>query len=84
MNNFFFSIEENACFGTFQYDQIDSNPKYQLRKDKFLVPILLWGPNNQVRFLKYDNPNLKLLGQFSAPGVNELKNFNKLNLSAHS
>ena len=42
-------IEENACFGTFQYDQIDSNPKYQLRKDKFLVPILLWGPNNQVR-----------------------------------
>ena len=24
-------------------------PKYQTRKDKFLIPLIAWGPNNQLR-----------------------------------
>lgn len=42
-------VYTNECFANYNYNELDPNPKYQMHSDKFLVPILLWGPNNQIR-----------------------------------
>ena len=41
--------DEKSCFADFDYNSIDKNPKHRLDPTKFLVPILIWGPNNQVK-----------------------------------
>ena len=41
--------DAKKCFETFDYSNLNPNPTHRLRADRFLVPILIWGPNNQIR-----------------------------------
>ena len=42
-------ISEHNCIKPLNFDDLKTIiPKYQTNSNSFLVPILIWGPNNQV------------------------------------